>query len=271
MTDPDQYVLGYQKAEQERLQRQAQQLADDSRWLFDEVGVARGARVVEIGCGPQGCLELLSECVGPSGSVVGVERSAEAVALARKLLSERGIRNVEILERDARATWLPRASFDFVTGRLVLVNVPQPEQIVTEAVALVRPGGWVAFHEADNVTNVCDPPLDAWTALVELLETYCEKNSIDFFIGRRVPRLLRDAGLIEVRVKPIIYVYPPGHGRRNILLAFAENLSERILAQKLVGEGELADIKAAVERHLANPDTLVVSGLFFQAWGRKAQ
>ena len=270
MTELDQYVLGYRQAEQERLQQQARQLAHESSWLFDQIGVARGARVVEIGCGPHGCLELLAERVGPSGRVVGVERSEDAVALARKLVSERGLANVEVLEGDARSTGLPRASFDLATARLVLVNVPQPQQIVAEAAALVRAGGWVAFHEADYVSHVCDPPLDAWTRLVELLESYCEKNGIDPFIGRKLPRLLRDAGLVEVRVNPIVHIYPPGHGRRSILLDFAENLSERILAQKLVGEPELTDMKAALGRHLASPDTLVVSHLFFQAWGRKA-
>ena len=151
----------------------------------------------------------------------------------------------------------------------MLVNVPQPEEIVAEAAALVRPGGCVAFHEADYVSHVCDPPLEAWTTLVDLLTSYSERNGIDPFIGRKLPRLLRDAGLIEVRVNPIIHVYPPGHGRRSILLDFAENLTDRILAQKLVGERELSDMKATLRQHLANPDTLVVSHLFFQAWGRK--
>jgi trans-aconitate methyltransferase len=79
MTESEQYVLGYRRAEQERLQRQAQQLAHESNSLFDRIGVAAGARVVEIGCGPEGCLELLAKRVGPSGTVVGVERSQDAV------------------------------------------------------------------------------------------------------------------------------------------------------------------------------------------------
>ena len=267
-TEPDQYVLGYRQAEQARLQQQAQQLAHESSWLFDQINVAKGARVVEIGCGPHGCLELLSERVGPSGRVVGIERSPDAVALARTLVAERGLGNVEVLEGDARLAGLSRASFDFAIARLVLVNVPQPEQIVAEAAALVRPGGWVAFHEADYVSHVCDPALDAWTRLVELLEAYSEKNGIDPLIGRKLPRLLRDAGLVDIHVNPIVHVYPPGHGRRSILLDFAENLSERMLAENLVGARELAEMKAALGSHLANPDTLVVSHLFIQAWGR---
>jgi len=98
MTESDQYVLGYRQAEQERLQQQAQQLAHESSWLFDQIPVARGARVVEIGCGPHGCLDLLSTRVGPAGRVVGVERNAEAAALAHKLTSQRNLGNVEVLE-----------------------------------------------------------------------------------------------------------------------------------------------------------------------------
>ena len=200
---------------------------------------------------------------------MGVERNAEAAALARQLTSERNLGNVEVLEGDARSTGLPKASFDLATSRLVLVNVPQPEQIVAEAVSLVRTGGWVAFHEADYVSHVCDPPSDAWSALVELLQKCTARNGIDSQIGRKLPRLLREAGLIDVRVNPLIHVYPPGHGRRSLLLDFSENLSERLLAEGLVSESELAGLKADLSRHLAEPDTLVVSHLYFQAWGRE--
>ena len=269
MSKPDAYVLGYRPAEQERLQQQAQQLAHESSWLFDQIGVLTGARVVEVGCGPHGCLELLAERVGPSGHVVGVERSQDAVDLARRLVNERGLNNVEVVCRDARSTELPRASFDFATARLVLVNVPEPQQIVAEAVALVKPGGWLAFHEADWIAHVCDPPSDAWRRLVELFVAYSDKNGIDPFIGRKLPRLLRDAGLIEVQVNPLIHVYPPGHGRRGILSDFAENLSQRMLEQKLSSERELTQLKTALRHHLDDPNTLVVSHLFLQAWGRK--
>ena len=50
---------------------------------------------------------------------------------------------------------------------------------------------------------------------------------------------------------------------------FAENLSERVLVEKLIGERELVDLKAALQRHIDDPGTLVVSHLFFQAWGAK--
>jgi ubiquinone/menaquinone biosynthesis C-methylase UbiE len=269
MAERDQYFLGHSRAEQERLQQQAEQLGPESVRLFDDIGLSEGARVLEIGCGPRGCLDLLSARVGSSGSVVGVETSDQAVALARELVAERGLGNVEVLCGDARSTGLSNGSFDLVTARLVLVNVPNPEQIVREAVALVRPGGSVAFHEVDWAAMICDPPSQAWSSLVDLLVAYTQRNGMDLFIGRRLPRMLRDAGLIDIRVKPILHVHPSGDPRRTLLIDFAANLRDRLLAQALIAEPALVDLTETLRQHIHNPDTLVVIGPYFQVWGRK--
>jgi SAM-dependent methyltransferase len=265
----DQYFLGYRPAEQRRLQRQAEQLAGEAAWLLDRVGPLEGRRVVELGSGPRGFLDALSERVGSAGTVVGVERSADAVALARLLVARRGLGNVELVHGDARSTGLPGAAFDLAIARLVLVNVPRPEQIVAEAVRLARPGGAVAFHEADALSEVCDPPLDAWTRLRNLLNRYAELNGIDLFVGRRLPRLLRAAGLADIQLRPVVHIEEPGHPRRSLLPDFVDNLSERVLANGLISRNELARLQAEVRRHVEDPDTLVVSHLYIQAWGRK--
>jgi SAM-dependent methyltransferase len=269
MPDNDQYFLGHSLVEQRRLQQQAEELAEESGRLFDQIGLTQGSRVVEIGCGPQGCLELLSSRVGPNGSVIGVELSDHAVHLAREFLSERRIDNVEVRQGNAAETGLPRESFDLATARLVLVNIPEPEKIVGEMAALVRPGGVVALHEADWIAHVCDPPLPAWDRLRQVLDNYAEVKGMDLYVGRRIPRLLRDAGLIEVQVNPLIHIYGPDHTRRPIFLQFVNNLRDRIVAEGLISQAEFAESIASIERHLGEPGTLVVSHLFIQAWGRK--
>jgi SAM-dependent methyltransferase len=268
MNESDPYLLGYQQSEQERLERQALELAHESSWLFDQIGIRQGARVVEIGCGPRGCLDLLSERVGANGKVIGVERSAEHVARARKFVTDNLMTNIEVLCVDARETGLHEASFDLATARLVLVNVPQPEMIVKEMVRLVRPGGVVALHEPDSTTQRYDPPLPAQNRLLQHLNTYAELNDIDRTIGLKIPRMLREAGLVDVRVNPFVHIYPPGHGRRMLLLEFVDNARSRILEKSLIGKSELDDLTAALKNHLEDPDTLVLSSVFIQAWGR---
>jgi SAM-dependent methyltransferase len=267
--EPDPYLLGHRRAEQDRLERQASELGPDSEALFERIGVGAGWRVVEIGCGPRGCLELLSKRVGAAGRVVGVELSDEQVERARRFAVEQGWTNVEVRAGDARQTGLDASGFDLATERLVLVNVPQPEAIVAEMVRLVRPGGWVALYEADSSTQRCDPPHRAFDRIREILDVYARRNGIDRAIGVRAARLLRDAGVIDIRVRPLVHTYEAGHPRRRLLLDFVENARGRIVESEVAGAAELDALVAAFARHLDDPATLVVSSLFVQAWGRK--
>ena len=269
MAESDQYLLGYRELEQDRLERQALELADDSTWLFRQIGLAPGQSVVEIGCGPRGCLELLAAVVGPAGSVIGVERSPEAVERAQRLVADQSLTNVTVRNGDGRDTGLPREAFDAVTSRLVLVNVPQPEQLVAEAVSMAKAGGVVAYHEAVWPVHTYDPPLEAWDRLYDIVQAYAEVNGIDLFIGRRVARMLREHGIVDVQSNAITHLYPIDHGRRMLALDFVENLSDRFVEQKLATSDELVELKAALKRHLEDPDTFVISCLYIQAWGRK--
>jgi SAM-dependent methyltransferase len=207
--------------------------------------------------------------VGPTGKVVGVERSADAVDRARKFVASQGIANVDVRAGDGRDTGLDRDAFDLVTTRLVLVNVPEPEQLVAEAVAIAKPGGVVAYHEAVWPVHTYDPPLDAWDRLYDIVQAYADGNGIDLFIGRRITRLLREHGVVDVQANAITHVYPVGHGRRTLAFDFVENLTNRFVEDGLVEADELAALKAELWTHLENPDTFVISNLFVQAWGRK--
>lgn len=265
----EQYLLGHSDPEEQRLRRQAQELADETRWLLEQTGLAPGARALEIGCGPEGALLLLAERVGPSGAVVGLDVSPRSVALARALMRERGLAGVEVIEGDARATALPRASFDLVHARLVLINVPRPEEIVNEMIALARPGGVVACHEADYGTYRCDPPHPSWDRLLDVFESHSRDRGVDPLLGRRLYSALCAAGLVDVRVRPLIHAYPHGHPRRPILIDFIDNVRAGLLESGQIREDELDAHVQALRAHLARPDVMVISHLFFQVWGRR--
>ena len=83
--------------------------------------------------------------------------------------------------------------------------------------------------------------------------------------------MLRDAGIVELQVNPVIHVYPHGHNRRSILLDFVQNVRDALVSEGFATEKELNELTRALKRHLDDPDTLVVSHLFFQVWGRKPE
>jgi ubiquinone/menaquinone biosynthesis C-methylase UbiE len=267
----DEYLLGHSANEEERLRRLPLELAPDSCRFLSQLGIQSGAQAVDIGCGPHGILDLLSERVGPSGKVVGVERSESTVQLAREFIARRQLRNVEVLQADAKATGLPRAAFDLVHARLVLVNVPEPERVVEEMVALARPGGIVASHEADWGWGFCDPPSPAWDRLLVVFKSYSRNIGIDLFVGRRTHQMFRTAGLHDIHVTPIVHVYPPNNSRRYIFVDLLESVRDRLVKDGLMREVEFKEHLRELKQHLEGPNTLVISHLFFQVWGKKPE
>lgn len=269
MLQSDFYLLGDSEPEYRRLVNQAGLIAGEAERLLDELDIGEGAMAVDLGCGPRGVLDQLSRRVGPSGSVVGVERNPQFAEAARTFVSERKLANVEILRADARATGLPRGAFDLVFARLVLVNVPAPEGIVEEIAALARPGGIVVSYEADFQPHLCEPPSPAWDRLIDIYGAYSAAHGVDLFVGRKTYRLLGEAGIADIRLVPIVHVYPFGHPRRMVLLDFLENAREQIVVEGFAPRGELADLIEQLRTDLDDPRRLVVSHLFYEVWGRK--
>jgi SAM-dependent methyltransferase len=264
------YVLGSSDTERQRLVRQAKIFAAEASWLLDQAGVKPGWRAVDIGCGPIGIMDLLCDRVGPAGETVGVDNEARMIAMARNVAAELNLTNLALVEAEATDTRLERASFDFAHARLLLVNVPAPERVVTELAALVRPGGVVALQELDWVSWVCQPPHPAWDRLRDALRDLRARRGLDVYMGRRLPGLLRGAGLSDVGFQTVCPAYIDGIGdNHNLLVAFARLHGAELVAEGLVADDELASLIAELEAHLADPATITIYCLFCQAWARK--
>lgn len=263
------YALGSSSSESARLQRQADELAPDSAALLDRVGLRPGDRAIDLGCGPRGIIELLSERVSPGGRVVGLDGDPAHVAMASELVAKMALSDVEIVSADARHTGLDSDSFDLVHARTLLVTLPEPAEVLSEMVRLGRPGGWVAGLEPDTETAICYPPHPAFDRLCEIFTVAFTRNGADPHIGRRMAELYRQAGLEDVTVQARAGVYPAGHSRRAIRADLVRAMRPQIVDMGLADERELDELDSAARTHFEDPDTVVMPSLMFLAWGRK--
>jgi SAM-dependent methyltransferase len=81
-------------------------------------------RALDMGTGTGQVAALTADVVGPSGSVVGVDRSAEALAHAR----HRASANISYVNGDV-TTFRPETPVDAVTCRLVLAYQRDPVEV----------------------------------------------------------------------------------------------------------------------------------------------
>lgn len=249
-------------AERARLLAQCELYRMETELLFDCIGVESGWRALDLGCGPLGVLDILVDRVGAGGSVVGLDREPRMLAMA----AQRGLVGVALVQGEITATGLPGASFDLVHERRVLVDVPRPEEVVSELARLVRPGGYVALQDTDVVSWACEPPCRAWDLLVEAL---IAAWAGDPHVGRRLPALLRGAGLVDVEADVHAGLWRPGELNHTLLPHLVGRHRGRILVNGTLTERELDAHLRDVEGHLAHPDTIVLGWTLFQAWGRR--
>jgi SAM-dependent methyltransferase len=260
------YALGSSLGESARLRRQAEELAADSVALLDRVGLRPGQSAIDLGCGPQGILDLLAERVAPAGRIVGLDADPAHTAMAAEFAAGRGLSGVEIITGDAHSTGLPPGSFDLVHARTLLVNLPEPAGVAAEMTRLARPGGWVASMEPDTEHALCYPPHQAFDRLRDIFTVAFRRNGADPWIGRRVPELLRGAGLEHVEVEARAQMYPHGNSRRTIRLDLVQSMRPQVLE---MGLATAAELDAAARAHLDDLHTVVLHGLLFLTWGRK--
>jgi ubiquinone/menaquinone biosynthesis C-methylase UbiE len=119
------YVLGHSERELERLRLQAQLIDPITRQFLIEAGIAPGMRVLDVGCGAGDVAFLAADLVGPTGQVVGVDRSAVALATARTRAEVRSLANVTFHKCELSAMALDQP-FDAAIGRYVLCFQPDP-------------------------------------------------------------------------------------------------------------------------------------------------
>jgi SAM-dependent methyltransferase len=259
------YPIEHRKGEIDRLHAQGASFAPDTRTMLDRIGVKVGWTCLDLGCGPRGITDLLSERVGPGGRVVGLDKDEEFLAYGRAHAPA----NVEFRHGDGYASGLPGDSFDLVHSRFVASTSGNPEALLREALRLARPGGFVALQEPDVSTFACYPPHPAWDRLVAVMLDVFAGAGADVFLAQRLFAMMRGIGLIEVQYRPVLLGIRSTDPMADHLPATVESLRGTLLGRGLISEAELAVALEQCRKHLRDPDTVVRSFMVAQIWGRK--
>jgi len=194
MRETREYPLGYSEQEQRRLILQSRLVDPLTREVLARAGLRDGMRVLDVGCGVGDVSLLARSLVGPSGSVLGIDRSAESLELARRRAQSSGLRNVAFAQVSLEALDV-MGPFDALVGRLILLYLPEPAQVLRRLLGLLRPGGLVVFQEMDMRSARAVPPSVLYARMGSWLCTTFERAGVETQMGSLLHATFIQAGL----------------------------------------------------------------------------
>ena len=262
------YVLGHSSRELERLQSQARLVNPFTRRVFEEAGLQRGMRVLDVGSGVGDVAFLVADLVGPTGQVVGFDRSRVPLELARSRAAERSLENVSFVEGEPEAV-AQESPFDAAVGRYVLQYQYDPAAMLRSVAAQVRPGGLVVLHELDWEGVRSSPAVPTYDRCCRLCREAIA-SSAEIHMGGKLFSTFLEAGLPApaLLLEALAGVADPMRLIAELAESMAPTLERLGLAQ--AAELDADELFNAMLSEAEATGSFVVTYAQFGAWARVA-
>ena len=160
-----------------------------SRALFDELGMGKGWRCLEVGAGGGSLVQWIAD---RGASVLAVDIDTRFV---EPLASDA----IEVRRVDLRTDPLPQDEFDLVHARLVLEHLSDRRQILDRLGATLRPGGWIVIEDYDWTCFGFEGEDPGFSEIADVILNFMAQAGFQRDYGRHVVGDLEAAGFTEVR------------------------------------------------------------------------
>ena len=262
------YVLKTGKPGASRLRLLHDVYGRSTEVLLTEVGLNRGMRAVDMGCGIGIVSTWMAEQVGRDGSVVGVDISKAQLDLAQHERNRRDLPQLHFRHADVYDCGLPRAAFDLVYCRFLLCHLAEPQRALAAMAALLKPHGVLVCDALDMASLFVDPPSPAYQRMLELTLSLARERRVNYCIGPRLHRFFREVGFESPRVRIDQPVYIAGKRKRFWEFSFLET-APAIVDAGLCSAEEVDRLAQEMEAVATDDTSIVAQARMVQVWQQK--
>ena len=143
----DEYILGADSEELQRLRFQHEAWVKQAHALWDRAGLRTGDVVLDLGCGPGFTSLGLAAVVGPGGKVIAREQSSLFLDYLAAECDRMGLDQIEPSLGPVEELDLPPERLDAAYARWLFCWLQEPGAVLARVAQSLKRGGVVALQE----------------------------------------------------------------------------------------------------------------------------
>jgi len=193
-----------------------------------------GLSVLDVGCGPGTITAEIADRVGPDGPVLGIDASADVVALASDAHRRP---NLTFAVGDVYAIDAADGTYDIVHAHQVLQHLADPVAALREMRRVCRLGGIVAARDADYSASAWFPGEEWMDRWLDLSLTIGRANGGEPDAGRRMLSWAHEAGFTDVTPSASVWCFATPDDRKWWAGLWADRVTQSHLAEQAIEGG----------------------------------
>lgn len=230
-------------------------------------GLQNGMNILELGSGPGFITEQLVNSL-PDSHVTALEIDEALIEKAKTRLDDVPSSRLQFVHSSVYDTGLPDQSFDFAIARLLFLHLYNPIQAAQEIYRVLKPGGKLVIVDIDDgIFGAVHPDIQVLPSVLKKVADHVAVKGGNRHIGRSLPRLLRNAGYIDVDIDAIIQ-HSDIHGIEGFKRQLDINRFAIFYKNGIISKHEYDQLEEA-SRQLKNTSEAYAMMTFVMACGKK--
>ncbi len=211
---------------QQDVERRRQDFAEATQRMLAAAGLKPGDHVLDVAAGTGDQSLLAARIVGPGGSILATDISADMLNIAARVAQQEGLTTIITRVMDAEQLDLQDNAFDAVICRLGLMLIPHHQQALREIRRVLKPSGKLAalVWSAPESNPLFSLPLTILSKYAPGASSH-RPNLFALSDPTVFERELTEAGFYEVRTRAL-----PFQSHYTSLDAFLQSTASRLTA-----------------------------------------
>ena len=229
---------------------------------FNQLSIPSNSRILDLGCGQGEATRLLHQIFSPT-DCIGFDMDEALLKIARNK-NENG-NGPSFQQGNAKKLPFDNDQFDLVYARLLLLHVPDFEEVANEMIRVTKPNGTIMVQDLVIPNDVGLHPKH-WA--FEKTNQAMRELFANPEVGKQLPLTFHKMGLNNITIRSDIYLLHQTSAAKKLMRQTAEGMIDGMIEKGIIEESEVPDFIDQLKQIEQDNSYTFLTNPFITIWGK---